>query len=462
MREVVKLIAILVTCLSLTSSAGAAELLENGNFDDEGGHGGPRLPHSGYQAGVPGWEMMGSGDFWQHNTLGYYNGRYAIAMYTQNTGLVQAVAASPDDVFTLSGSMIYGITEALVEGVLALRLEFWDDTYPTGNLLHQITAGTLSAGDTVDVWKNVHAVGVAPPSTAEVRVVCDYYGAYEGVGQKGNFDDISLVDENTTGEVGGLIPSDGAIVDESTTTQVQWVNSVGTGPTEVKVWFAKDGDPNSTILSRQVISSWAGTASLPALVTDTDYHWLVLYYDDSGDTTPEIALRSTFNTHNAPPQINNPGLQFVWLDDMADGDGDPCKLTLVLDGDVTDDGKSGTPLTYLWEGIYVSPGATVPTIEIDPNNTETTTAVFHSEGRWVIQLTVDDGEFQTQGSADIYVYDDTAGQIISAACEAAQNDPMDEALTGDADGDCDGDLEDFVQVFLDWQECMSEKLGCLP
>ncbi|MHC4643512.1 MAG: hypothetical protein ACYS32_17865 [Planctomycetota bacterium] len=224
---------------------------------------------------------------------------------------------------------------------------------------------------------------------------------------------------------------------------------MGTGPTEVEALFAKDGDPNSTILTRQVISSWVGQASLPSLADDTDYHWSVRYYDDSGDTTPQTVLWSTFNTGNAPPQVNLTN-QYVWLN-MTDGDGDPCKVTVDLDGNVQDDGKS-LPLTYLWEGTFAE--SSVPSIEIDPNDTETTTAVFSATGHWTIQLTVDDGEFQTQGWTDIYVYD--------TPCEAAQSDPMDGELTGDVDGDCDTDLEDFVQIFLGWQDCMSEKLGCTP
>lgn len=443
MSDIVKLVLILAIALCMASPVYAAELLTNGDFDDDDGLG----AHQGFAGGVPGWDMMGTGDFWQHADPGYHRGSYAIAMYTQGTGLVQVVSAVPDDFFTMSGSMIYSeFDEPLEEGTLALRLEFWDDAYPDGVLLELITVGTLSSDDPPDVWKDVQALGLAPAGTSEVRVVCDYYGLFVG---KGHFDDISLVDENSTGQAGAPLPADGAIVEASTTTEVKWVNAVGTGPTEVEVLFAKDGDPNSTILTRQVVSSWVGLASLPSLDEDSDYHWLVRYYDDSGDTTPETVLWSTFNTGNAPPQVNLVD-QYVWLN-MDDGDGDPCKLSLDINPNITDDGKS-LPLTYLWEGVFAD--SLVPSIEIDPNDTETTTAVFYALGHWTIQLTVDDGQWQAQGVSDIYVY--------ATPCEAAQGDPMDEALIGDADGDCDGDLGDLAVVASSWLDCMSEKLGCTP
>jgi len=445
MIKVLRMIVILAVGLCVTSSAGAVELLTNGDFDDDGGLG----AHSGFTGGVPGWSMMGSGDFWQHADPGYHNGSYAIAMYTQGAGLVQVVSASPDDFFTMSGSTIYSaLDEPLTSGTLALRLEFWDDAYPTGILLELITVGTLSSDDPPDVWKDVQALGLAPAGTSEVRVVLDYYGVLGG--GKGHFDDISLVDENSTGQAGAPLPADGAIVVASTTTEVKWVNAVGTGPTEVEVWFAIESDPNSTILTRRVIDSWVGNANLPSLAEDTDYIWTVNYYDDSLDTTPEVALRAGFNTGNAPPQVNLVD-QYVWLD-MADGfDDDANNVTLDLDGNVIDDGKS-LPLTYLWEGVFAD--SSVPSIEIDPNDTETTTAVFYALGHWTIQLTVDDGEWQDQSWTDIYVY--------STPCEAAQGDPMDEDLTGDVDGDCDTDLEDFAVVASTWMDCMSEKLGCTP
>jgi len=443
MRKILMLITILAVSLCIASPVRAAELLTNGDFEDDGGMG----AHGGWDGPIPGWDQMGGTDFYQHSDPDLYRDTYALAMWTQGNGLVQAMSAGTDDFFTISGSMIYSaLFEPLTTGMLALRLEFWDGPHPDGILLEQITAGTLSAGDPGDTWKDVQVLGLAPASTAEVRVAIDYYG---DAGGKAHFDDISLVDENTTGQAGGPIPQDGAIVDASTTTKVKWVNAVGTGPTEVEVLFAKEGDPNNTILTRRVIDSWVGDANLPPLAEDTDYVWTVNYYDDSVDTTPETALRSTFNTGNAPPQINLVN-QYVWLD-MADGDGDPCKLSLDLDGNIIDDGKS-LPLTYFWEGIFAD--SSVPSIEIDPNDTETTTAVFHALGHWTIQLTVDDGEWQDQGWTDIYVY--------ANACEAAKGDPMDAILGGDVDEDCDTDLEDFAVVTSSWLDCMSEKLGCTP
>ena len=443
MRKILMLIMILAAGLCVVTPTQGAEVLTNGDFEDDGGLG----AHGGWDGPIPGWLQMGGTEFYQHSDVGYHRDTYALAMWTQGSGLVQVVSAAPDDFFVMSGSMIYSeLFEPLTSGMLALRLEFWDSPHPAGILLEQITVGTMSAGDPGDAWKDVQALGLAPAGTSEVRVVCDYYGLNGG---KAHFDDISLVDENTTGQAGGPVPADGAIVDASTTTAVKWVNAVGTGPTEVDVRFAKDGEPNSTILTRQVISSWVGQASLPSLDESTDYHWLVRYYDDSLDTTPEVALRSTFNTGNAPPQVNLTN-QYVWLD-MTDGDGDPCKLTLALDGNVIDDGKS-LPLTYLWEGTFAD--SSIPSIEIDPNDTETTTAVFHAPGHWTIQLTVDDGEWQDQGWTDIYVY--------GTACEAAQGDPADAALAGDVDDDCDTDLVDFSIITSSWLDCMSEKLGCTP
>lgn len=444
MREIFRLVLILAIALCMASPVCAAELLTNGDFEDDGGLG----AHGGWDGDVPGWTRMGDLEFYQHSDPGYYRDTYGLAMWNEGSGLFQAISASHDDFFTMSGSMIYSqIYEPLKNGSLALRLEFWDDAYPAGSLLDQITVGILSTADPAELWKDVERLCLAPAGTSEVRVVLDYYGLNGG---KAYFDDISLVDENTTGQAGGPIPQDGAAVKASTTTEVRWVNSVNSGPTEVEALFRKVGEPNSIILSRQVISSWVGQAPLPPLEEDMNYAWIINYYNNSSDNTPEVALRAKFNTGNMPPEINLVD-QYVWLS-MDDGDDDPGKLSLVLDGNVIDDGKS-LPLDYVWESVFAD--SSVPAIDIDPNYTEPTpTAVFYATGHWTIKLTVDDGQWQDEDTTDIYVY--------STPCQAAQGDPEDAELTGDLDSDCDTDLEDFVWFALDWMDCMSEKLGCLP
>ena len=376
---------------------------------------------------------MGDLEFYQHSDPGYYRDTYGLAMWNEGSGLVQVVSASVDDFFTMSGSMIYSqIYEPLTSGSLVVRLEFWDDAYPAGVLLDEIIVGTLSSDDDAEDWKDVERLILAPAGTTEARIILDYKGANGG---KAYFDDISLVDENTIGEVGAPIPHDGAAVKASTTMEVKWVNSVGIGPTEVEVMFRKEGDPNSTILNRQEITSWVGQAPLPVLEEDTNYFWMVNYYKNSSDNVPETVLSAEFNTGNMPPEIDLVD-QYVWLD-MIDGDEDPGKLSLELDGNVVDDGKS-LPLSYFWETIFAD--SSNPTVEIDPNDVEVATAVFYAPGHWTIKLTVDDGEWQEEDTAEIYVY--------ATACDAAMGDPDDAELAGDFDGDCDTDLEDFVhEVF---------------
>ena len=444
MREIFRLILILTIALCVASPVYAAELLINGDFEDDGGLG----AHGGWDGDVPGWTRLGELEFYQHSDPGYYNGTYGLAMWNEGSALFQAVSVSPDDFFTMSGSMIYSqIYEPLTSGSLAIRLEFWDDAYPAGVLLDQITIGTLGSTDSAESWKDVERLCLCPVGTSEARVVLDYDGANGG---KAYFDDISLLDENTTGEAGGPIPQDGAAVKASTTTEVRWVNAVNAGPTEVEALFRKIGEPNSIILERQVISSWVGQAPLPPLEEDTDYAWIINYYNNSSDKNPEVALRAKFNTGNMPPKINLVD-RYVWLS-MDDGDEDPTKLSLVLDGNVEDDGK--TPeLNYVWESVFAD--SSIPAIDIDPNYTEPTpTAVFYATGHWTIKLTVDDTLLQDEDTTDIYVY--------STPCLAAMGDPEDAELIGDLDSDCDTDLEDFVWFTLDWMYCMSEKLGCIP
>jgi hypothetical protein len=442
MRDIVKLVLILTIALGMTCSVYAAELLINGDFEDDGGLG----AHGGWDGDVPGWTRLGDLEFYQHSDPDYFRDNYGLAMWNEGSALFQAIPVSLDDFFTMSGSMIYSpIYEPLTSGSLALRLEFWDDAYPAGSLLDQTTVGILSADDTPDSWKDVERLILTPTGTSQVRVVLDYYGSNGG---KAYFDDISLLDENTTGQAGGPIPQDGAAVKASTTTEVRWVNSVNTGPTQAEVMFRKEGDPNSIILDRQDITSWVGQAPLPTLEEDTNYVWTVNYYNNSSDKNPEVVLQAGFNTGNMPPQINLID-QYVWLS-MDDGDDDPGKLSLELDGNVEDDGKS-LPLNYFWESVFAD--SSVPEIGIDPNDTEVTTAVFYATGHWTIKLTVDDGQWQDEDTTDIYVY--------STPCQAAIGDPEDAELIGDLDGDCDTDLEDFVQFTLDWMYCMSEKLGCI-
>jgi len=79
----------------------------------------------------------------------------------------------------------------------------------------------------------------------------------------------------------------------------------------------------------------------------------------------------------------------------------------VLDGVVTDDGLSNLPneMSLLWEMIS-GPG----TVSFDPNANVTNPSVsFPSVGRYVLQLTADDGQASTSDTVVIVVVDDLYG-----------------------------------------------------
>lgn len=248
----------------------------------------------------------------------------------------------------------------------------------------------------------------------------------------------------------------------SSLAELKWSNPPQpAGDITCDVYFGST-EPNSALPHyglTQIASGISGASvAVPyALVQYEDYYWIVDVHDSG--KTPDLAAGNlwTFNTSNAPPTVDAGDDQYEWFGHT----GTEGKVTIALDGDVSDDGlPAGGTLTRLW--TQVSPSS--PTY-IDPNglilatgqtaNTDDVSFDISTTGTYVFQLKGDD--------SSVAIYDTVQVIVESDACEAAKSKPdwEDKAFAGDLDNNCYVNMADFVIFAKNWLEC-SSLAPCTP
>jgi len=285
----------------------------------------------------------------------------------------------------------------------------------------------------VDFWGG----SLTLPDTVENR---DYlaralgdgiFRAYNGAGE------IVMDRETTPGRiiVRGLHALKPFPVDDSVASpgdvELQWVLPEPAQPGKtvlVDVYFGTDpeiGSANSPILvSRKAISS---------LVVKTDpkaqYYWAVDTYIGS-DEDPVLGPVFTFRADNLPPRVDAGADKVTWLKDGI--------ANVNLAGIVVDDG----PTSVLWT-IASEPSA--ETAVLGGETAADVIVTLYATGRYVVQLTADDGEYKGVDAVTIDVY--------TNSCEAAKSLPGYQPLPGDLNGDCIVNDLDLAILQSHWLEC---------
>jgi beta-glucanase (GH16 family) len=175
--------AILFLCFSALSLG--SNLLVNGDFESGTVKG---QFTNGYPDGWNGW----GGNGWHHSDVGYRRGVYGIAIWSNDTGCIQTIAASAGQVFEVSGEMIYSTSERLVNKNAIIKIEFW-----SSSKLAETIIGTLTPSQTAGTWYLYSQSVMAPAGTVQARVICQTVTTGGTSTGKAFWDTISVEDGQT-------------------------------------------------------------------------------------------------------------------------------------------------------------------------------------------------------------------------------------------------------------------------
>ncbi|MHC4989194.1 MAG: family 16 glycosylhydrolase [Planctomycetota bacterium] len=181
---------VITIVLSASLTSFSQNLIINGDFES-----GTVKGHfaNGYPDGWSGWNQNG----WHHGDSGYKRGSYGIAIWDNDTGCIQTIAASPGEQFDISGEMIHPDTnEALNKKNAIFEIEFWDGPDPTGSLLSETQVGILTPSHTTDIWYTFSDTITAPAGTTEARVICQTVSTGGSSSGKAYWDNLSLLSEH--------------------------------------------------------------------------------------------------------------------------------------------------------------------------------------------------------------------------------------------------------------------------
>lgn len=99
----------------------------------------------------------------------------------------------------------------------------------------------------------------------------------------------------------------------------------------------------------------------------------------------------------------------------------------------------------------------------------TTTDLFDGSANGAIGIWDGTGLFRFLLEADdaLAHEEDTVGiYVTETACDAAMIDPDDHyqsyEFVGDTNDDCEVNIEDLAIMAATWQDCLTDKLGCIP
>ena len=171
------LLTIILGLLLIVSESAFAELIINGNFE----------------SGQTGWNKWGPNAYIVSDS-GYYKGTASATLYWADSGWYQEVSAQQNDVFQLSGEMIYPASDQLNGRKAIAKIEFWSNT----NFISAAEIGVLTSIDSSNKWYSFLGYARAPAGSVKAKVVLmmwDIAGENTGTG-RAYFDNISLVKAN--------------------------------------------------------------------------------------------------------------------------------------------------------------------------------------------------------------------------------------------------------------------------
>ncbi len=445
-----KKVIVFLMALTVIGAANAGNMLVNGGFEDPAGSG---------------WSQ-----WWGGNSTKYVTdsveGDNCAGVWWHDDGVLQEVPIGP-------GMYEFGGKIMTTEGVFNRRGLIQAEI---GGLELQLD---IVPGDAVDEWfvkSGIIDNTTLGATTIIINLLMDSFD----INPTGIvfYDDIYLGPLGISKEAKFPIPYNCHPTVQDITDVLSWNNPDPNNPGDTVTCdvYLVASDPNllssSTAIATGVTSGSVTLSALvppvylkPAVVSSptTQYYWRV----DSTDPVGGFPVTTqggewTFTViHDETPEVDAGPDQYLWLD-MADGDGDPAKITFSLNGTVDDDGQSA--VDTLWSLDYSEQDpATIVTITSPSDN-------FTYDGTLIVgtPVTIDGTGLYTflLEADDAYTGDDDTVTVIvyGSACEAAKGDPDDIPTNypdghGDLDDDCDTDIVDFSIMALTWLDCMSDKLG---
>ncbi len=437
-----KKVIVFLMALTVIGGANAGNMLANGDFED---------------SAKSGWTLWWGDD--TENANRYLTdpveGDNCAAVWWHDVGILQEIPIGPG-MYEFGGKIM--TTEGMFNRRGLIQAEI-------GGLELQLD---IVPGDATNEWfvkSGIIDNTTLGATTIVINLLMDSYDINPfGVVF---YDDIYLGPLGISKEAKFPIPSDGDTAVPRSTDVLSWQNPDPNSPGDTitcDVYLVESDSNNLAPSSAVATGITSGSVTLSTLIPPiflsplTQYYWRVDSTDPHGDPVTEGPVTTqggewTFTVIDDEPPVADAGPdQYLWLD-MADGDGDPCKVTFTLTGNVTDDAQS--TLTTLWSLTYSEQApATVVTITNDA--APITTVTIDGTGLYTFQLDADDAYSHDDDTVTVIVY--------GSACEAAKGDPDDIPTTypnghGDLDNDCDTDLGDFVILAFSWLDCMSDKLG---
>lgn len=448
-----KKIIVLLSCLALAGTLQAANLLVNGDIE--------QLP------GGTGWTQWWGGNSNRYVDDPVESGDHCAGVWWHDDGIYQEVPIGPG-VYEFGGKLL--TTQGMANRLGVIRADVKDSL---GNIFWS-QEFQLVPGDAINTWyPNKAAAGFPNSAIIDNSIAGATYirinlmMANTGTPPSGIvfYDDLYLGPLGIRKQAKFPHPYNTEVGVSAVDPVLRWTNAEPNNPADTvtsDVFLGTAPASLSKIADDITAESVALSALVPpvSLLPNTQYYWRVDCTDPHGDpnapygpvtTTGEVWTFTT--TNDNPPTVEAGNNQYIWLD-MADGDGDPAKVTFNLTGVVGDDGKS--PVTLLWALTY-SEQDPATLVNIVTPNAAVTSVNINGTGLYTFTLTADDAFGHAEDTVTVIVY--------GSACEAAQGDPADMPTKypsghGDIDGDCDTDLADLSILAGSWIDCMSPKLGC--
>jgi hypothetical protein len=438
-----KTTSILILLLALAGMSGAANLVVNGDFEISTG---------------TGWTQWWGGDSNRYvgdpvPDPGY--GDHCAGVWWYTDGIFQDIAVGPG-IYEFGGKLM--TTQGMVNRNGVIRADVGDAT----NVWWSQDLAIVP-GDATYTWYSYSGVidnTVAGATRIRMNLMmANLVNPGSGIVY---YDDVYLGPLGISDQAKFPHPTIGELVAPATDL-IRWIKPDPNNPADTitcDVFFGTTNPPVTQIADNITASSITLSALVPpvTLLPGTQYFWRVNCTDPNSDGNPATTLGDvwTFSTRNDNPPVVDAGAnKYLWIN-MNDGDGDPTKVTFMLDGTLTDDNQS--PVTLLWTLIY-SEQAPETVVTITNPAAVDTTCTITGTGFYRFQLHAQDAYAEALDTVEVIVY--------GSACEAAKGDPGDIPANypggiGDLDNDCDVDLDDLAITAATWLDCLSAKLGCTP
>ena len=212
---------------------------------------------------------------------------------------------------------------------------------------------------------------------------------------------------------------------------LEWTVDAGT---QVDVWFSTKSNPIEWTEDDRIVKKQAATSTSVTVSAKQKYYWAVDTYA-AGVEKPEYGHVFSFLADNAPPVVNAGADVITWLNDGS--------VEVILSGTVDD----SDPTTTLWAVDSEPDDPNSPKAVITDPTALDSTITLSALGDYILKLTADDSEYQSNDTMTISVYADS--------CLAAQSLPEYEALDGDLNNDCDVDQDDLDRLMANWLKCVA-------